>query len=263
MSLSKQQSLEIYDLLAHQIRRKLADYKLESSNMPFHTRLLGKDRMALFSFIQSINTTLGTSVFEQVAVIIAKPHFKQAISQYKGLDDKISPKAQRVIQDIMDDLRTSRKRPDKAVETAEILKVALDSDLRQVKRPRIDLFVEAHDGTELYFDLKTAKPNMGDFVGYKRMLLEWVAIRGVQNPNAKVRTLLAIPYNPYEPDPYERWTLQGLFNVTDEILVAEEFWDFLGGENAYDDLLVVFEKVGMTLRPEIDARFTVLSNSGL
>ncbi|MDR0411845.1 MAG: TdeIII family type II restriction endonuclease, partial [Treponema sp.] len=27
--------------------------------MPFHYRLLGRDRMALFSFIQSLNTTFG------------------------------------------------------------------------------------------------------------------------------------------------------------------------------------------------------------
>lgn len=36
--------------------------------MPFHTRLLGKDRMALFSFIHSLNTNFGTSIFEPVAL---------------------------------------------------------------------------------------------------------------------------------------------------------------------------------------------------
>ncbi len=32
--------------------------------MPFHTRLLGTDRLALYSFIHSLNTNFGTSVFE-------------------------------------------------------------------------------------------------------------------------------------------------------------------------------------------------------
>lgn len=79
--------------------------------------------------------------------------------------------------------------------------------------------------------------------------------RGAVNPEVHIRTMLAIPYNPYEPEPYQRWTLQGLFDVQNEILVAEEFWNFLGGESTYDELLMVFEAVGIELRPEIDRRF--------
>jgi type II restriction enzyme len=71
--------------------------------------------------------------------------------------------------------------------------------------------------------------------------------------------MLAIPYNPYEPEPYQRWTLQGLFDLKNEILVAEEFWDFLGGRNTYEELLDLFEKVGIALRPELDAKFAKLT----
>lgn len=67
--------------------------------------------------------------------------------------------------------------------------------------------------------------------------------------------MIAIPYNPYEPEPYQRWTLQGLFDLENEIMVAEEFWNFLGGEETYEQLLDVFETVGIELRPEIDVRF--------
>jgi len=38
--------------------------------------------------------------------------------------------------------------------------------------------------------------------------------------------------------------------------VANEFWDFIGGEGAYQDLLNIFERVGIELIPEIDAYFT-------
>jgi len=38
-------------------------------------------------------------------------------------------------------------------------------------------------------------------------------------------------------------------------MVAEEFWNFLGGEETYEQLLSVFENVGVELRPEIDSRF--------
>ncbi len=40
-----------------------------------------------------------------------------------------------------------------------------------------------------------------------------------------------------------------------EIKVAEEFWNFLGGENAYQDLLDSFERVGISMRDEIDEYF--------
>jgi len=46
--------------------------------MPFHTRLLGEDRLALYSFIHSLNTNFGTTIFEPVAVALASTHFKVA-----------------------------------------------------------------------------------------------------------------------------------------------------------------------------------------
>jgi hypothetical protein len=48
------------------------DTEYETMHMPFHYRLFGKDKYAMFSFIQSMNTTFGMSIWEQVAVILAK-----------------------------------------------------------------------------------------------------------------------------------------------------------------------------------------------
>ena len=105
------------------------------------------------------------------------------------------------------------------------------------------------------FDLKTVKPNKGDFISYKRNMLEWLAIFFYQYPDAKANTLISIPYNPYEPEPYKRWTMKGMLDLQNELKVAEEFWDFLGGEEAYQQLLDIFEKAGIELRPEIDEYF--------
>lgn len=259
MPLSIQQSIEIDELLKRQIRRKLTDYSPETNNMPFHTRLLGKDKMALFSFIHSINTTLGTSVFEQVATVIAKPHFRRAVNQYKEFNNTISQESQSAIQHIIDDLRAANSKPDKIKEVTEILSVAQNGELKRIKRPRIDLYLEGYDGTEYYFDLKTAKPNIEDIVGYKRKLLEWIAIRGAISQKSKIFSGLAIPYNPYEPEPYNRWTLQGMFDLPNEIKVADEFWNFLGGDQTYEQLLDVFEKVGIALRSEIDGKFSTFA----
>ena len=69
-------------------------------------------------------------------------------------------------------------------------------------------------------------------------------------------SIVAIPYNPYEPEPYQRWTIKGMLDLSEELKVAEEFWDFLGGQGAYNELLNCFERVGIELRPEIDAYFS-------
>jgi len=60
MSLSKKTKNEIANLLKTIVREKLQKYKPETEHMPFHYRLLGKDRYVMFSFIQSINTTLSS-----------------------------------------------------------------------------------------------------------------------------------------------------------------------------------------------------------
>lgn len=80
------------------------------------------------------------------------------------------------------------------------------------------------------------------------------------NPNVKVNTLIAIPYNPYEPEPYQRWTMKGMLDLEHELKVAEEFWDFLGGQGAYGDLLDCFERAGIELRPEVDKHFAKFKN---
>jgi type II restriction enzyme len=43
--------------------------------------------------------------------------------------------------------------------------------------------------------------------------------------------------------------------LDNELKVAEEFWDFIGGKGAYVELLDCFEKAGLELRPKIDEYF--------
>ena len=253
MSLTKEQIKKIENTIKDSLRKKFQTYNRETSNMPFHYRLLGRDRMALFSFIHSLNTTFGTSIFEPVAKTLASLNFEFVEKQYV-VGDTISEQAQFEIQSIMNEL-TMGKNPNKYEEIERIRKVCNKGIMNKLKTVKVDLFVQNLDGTTHLFDLKTAKPNVGNFKDFKRTLLEWVAIFLVSNPNAKVNSYIAIPYNPYEPKPYERWTLKGMLDLESELKVAEELWDFMGGTGAYSELLNCFERAGIELRPEIDAYF--------
>lgn len=254
MALSKEQIKLVEDTVKNSLRNRFNTYNPEPATMPFHTRLLGKDRLALYSFIHSLNTNFGTTIFEPVAVSLASRRFKVAKHQIKS-GTQISTKAQFEIQKIIDELTAANKNPDKQKEIEIIRRVCQKGEMRTVKPTRVDVYLESNEGEIYLFDIKTAKPNKGGFKEFKRTLLEWSATVLSENPKAKINTLIAIPYNPYEPKPYSRWTMAGMLDLENELKVAEEFWDFLGGKGAYDDLLACFERVGIELRSEIDEYF--------
>ena len=244
----------IEETIKSSLLNRFATYNPEPAVMPFHTRLLGKDRLALYAFIHSLNTNFGTTIFEPVAAILAQNQMKVVKTQQKS-GTNISTVAQSEIQTIIDNLTTANAKPDKKNEIECIRKVCQKGIIKTIKPTRVDVYLENNSGEIYLIDIKTAKPNKGGFKEFKRTLLEWVAVTLADNPTAKINSLIAIPYNPYAPKPYSRWTMAGMLDLEYELKVAEEFWDFLGGVGAYNDLLDCFERVGVTMRNEIDNYF--------
>ena len=155
-------------------------------------------------------------------------------------------------------LNIGKTLPNKQAEIARIRAVCQSGEAREIKPLVVDLCLSAHDSTLFLFDLKTAKPNKGGFMEHKRTLLEWVAVSMAVSPNIQIQSGIAIPYNPYEPKPYSRWTVRGMLDTDPlhgALKVGEKFWDFLGGNGTYPQLLDIFQEVGIELRPEIDAYF--------
>ena len=44
------------------------------------------------------------------------------------------------------------------------------------------------------------------------------------------------------------------FDVDKEVIIGKEFWDFLGGENTYEEILEIFRLVGERKGKEITKR---------
>lgn len=254
MPLTEEQKIEIKEKIIDTIRNKFQSYQPETTKMPFHYRLLGRDRMALFSFIHSLNTTFGTSIFEPIAEILAVSQFQSVQTQY-AVGNEISEQAQSEIENIINDISTSESDPNKVEEIEKIRRVCNEGAIRRTRTVKVDLFIQEQSGAVHLFDLKTAKPNASNFKDFKRTLLQWVAIYLRQHPDAEVASYIAIPYNPYAPQPYERWTMRGMLDLNHELKVAEELWDFLGGNDVYEELLDCFESTGIALRTEIDNFF--------
>lgn len=253
MALTNEQREEIKNVISNCLRNKFKNYVPQNNYMPFHFRLLGKDRMALYSFMQSLLTTFGTSIFEPVAAALAKTKFARVETQYE-VGNTIYSQCQQCVQTIINEL-TIQAKPNKINELSR-LNNSLRGDINSLKPMKVDLFLETETGDQYLFDLKTAKPNKGDFQKYKQTLLEWAGIAYTNDKDLKVHSLIAIPYNPYHPEPYQFWTLAGMLDLEEELMVDKRFWNFLGGEGAYDELLECFESVGVEMRDEIDAYFS-------
>ncbi len=142
MSLSQKHIQSVENTIKNSLRNRFKTYNPEPAVIPFHTRLLGKDRLALYSFIHSLNTNFGTTIFEPVAVSLATSRFKVAKLQMKS-GTKISEQAQYEIQKIMDKLTAANEKPNKKKEIEIIRKVCQKGEMRTVKPTRVDVYLES------------------------------------------------------------------------------------------------------------------------
>ena len=244
------------------LRKKLQNYNPEPSHMPFHTRLLGQDRMALYSFIHSLSTNFGTAIFEKVAEEIAHGIFDHVESQYE-IKGEFSSGAQEAIMNIMNGLSDGSRNPNHSEEIVQIRAASRVGEVVKKKLRKVDIYL-TEKKTRYLVDLKTAKPNIAGFEKHKQDMLEWAAAILHQDPEVDVRTKIAIPYNPYEPRSYNRWTMRGMLEIESQsqLMVGDEFWNFLaGGESVYLELLDCFERVGCSMRDEIDDHFRILEET--
>lgn len=104
MPLTKIQKEEVDNLISSKINKKLKTYGRETSSMPFLARIIqDNEKIAAYSFIHSISTSLGMSIYEDVSVIIAKPHCDECFKKY-GVGGVISKGQEKVIGTIIKEL---------------------------------------------------------------------------------------------------------------------------------------------------------------
>jgi len=189
------------------------------------------------SKIKAKSTSLGMSIYEDVSVIIAKPHCDECFREY-SVGGVISKGQEEVIKTIIRELGNKKRQPNIQKEIQAVLK-ANRKNANAQKSGKIADFYMKKKGKEFYFEIKTVKPNIDVFKESKTKLLEWTARR-----RKKIYLYLAFPYNPYHPEPYNRFTEANFVKINKDFLVGEKYWDFLGGKNTFRQLLNVFDTVG-------------------
>jgi type II restriction enzyme len=253
MVLTQELKTEIKKIIKNAIIKKINEYKLIGDIKPFHEKLFSKDKIREASFFHSCSTTIGVTLFQNIAYLIAKnnKNFKRVEKEFE-VKGNLSDQVKSLIEDIIFDLGRKQDDPKKRVpnikdEIKEVLSVSGHGN----KSSQIaDLFLVDLKDNEIYIEIKTTKPNKGESEKIKRTLLKIVALR-----NKPVKVLCGIPYNPYEPEKFA-WPLPlNYLKIGEDLLIGKEFWNFLGGDGTYEELLNVFEETGKELKEKIENKF--------
>jgi len=257
MALSNNQKLQIKKLLSDKLEKKLKSYGRETTSMPFLARLIqDNEKIAAYSFIHSMATTLGMSIYEEVSVILASETAEESFRNY-GVGGAISKAQKSVIGNIIAKLRNGEREADIEEEKKEVLEASTENGEFQ-KSGNIADFYMKRNGEEYYFEIKTVKPNIDVFEKSKTKLLEWIARR-----RKPVNVFLAFPYNPYHPEPYSRFTESGMMDTPNDFLVGDEYWDFIGGEGTFPELLKTFDEVGKQFKEQLNQKFKDIAKEKL
>ena len=122
MPLTKFQKEEIDTLISSKIDKKLKTYGRETNSMPFLARIIqDNEKIAAYSFMHSISTSLGMSIYENISIVIAKPHCDECFRNY-GVGGVISQEQKKAIEKIIRKLRDEDREPNIKKEKQAILK---------------------------------------------------------------------------------------------------------------------------------------------
>lgn len=216
---------------------------------PFHESILPDGVLRVSEFERSFSTILG-STFEECAKLIATSRFRVATRKYR-LSGSVSAAAQATIESVTSDIDSNGMR-ESYLDLANTVARSYAGDMASLRRPRIfDLFLEDHQGRQFFFEMKSPKPNKDQCTRVTGRLLLAHAIHR-QGPDS-VRTYYAMPYNPYGKSRslYNHSFSLRYLDMENEVLLADEFWDFIGGPGTYEEVLDLYREVGTQKGPEI------------
>lgn len=231
----------------------------EIRNAPFHKAFLEcfKDRLeplnieipyllAISSWLHGLNTSLGTG-FENISYILSNGYKREFTGIYKL---KVKKTQASQIENIIRDLKSGIHQPNLKRENLLIFNYP-NTDREIDSLPfTVDTYIEKKDEI-IAIELKSVRPNSGEGKGEKQKILYGKAALKLQNPNKTIKFFIGFPFDPTanKPTSYNKKRFFDYliefkkFFAADEVLIADELWDFLSGnKETMNDILNVIEK---------------------
>lgn len=184
---------------------------------------------------RSFSTRLGNLHEKVAAVVAAEVHAK--VRQPHDLLGAIPVLSREFITQRIRALERRRAEPNAQYERDQLFSHFGDE---VDAATRIDLYLRTHEGENHYFEIKSAKPNKGQCIEMKQRLLTALAIQR----HGSTHTWWGVPYNPYGRGNYRHVYPLAFFDFEHEVMLGEPFWEFVGGDGTYEELLRVYREVG-------------------
>ncbi|MBI5730451.1 MAG: TdeIII family type II restriction endonuclease [Ignavibacteriales bacterium] len=215
----------------------------DNRNAPFHEAFLEAFRVkiernvtdipifiSLASWMHGLNTSLGESFFEHVAHILCdgeKRKFNRMM---------IDQGQQSTISNIMASLKNNTRIPNLATENNEIFS-APNTTLVEAPNFSADVYYEEENRLVL-IELKTVKPNSDIFKEQKSKFLNGKAALKNRFPAKEILFYLGFPFDPlhhekcgFDKERFFDYSIDfRKYFATEEVLLADELWNFLSQE---------------------------------
>ena len=207
---------------------------------PFQEALLPEGILRINEFERTLSTKLGSS-YEECAKLIALQRFPVVERSYK-IEGEVSKKAIAEIEKISNDVGT-HGRPRNYLDLVKKV-ISIKDDNTEVRKRVADLYLKDNDGNEVFFEIKSPKPNKGQCVEVIDRQLQIHAIKKAEPP--KVRTYFAMAYNPYgdsRPDYKHSFSLNYL-DMENQVILGKEFWNLIGGPGTNEEIIDIYREVG-------------------
>ncbi|MGB3267811.1 MAG: TdeIII family type II restriction endonuclease [Microcoleus sp.] len=211
------------------------------------TALVPSELLRINEFERAFSSHLGTT-YEECAKLIALEHHQEASRSYE-ISGEVSIEA---IHEIERQIALFEQSADKNANKPafeEMIEAVLEAPktnhlVTRSVTVKADLYVLSRDGRKFFFEIKGSKPNKGQCLEVIQRLLRYHLLCGQSRPDAQ--SYYAMAYNPYGPNRSDyKWSVARKYTPFDQaIIMGQEFWNIIGGETAYEELLDIYQELG-------------------
>ena len=244
----------------------------DNRNAPFHEAFLEAFKVklekhvtsvpifvSLASWMHGLNTSIGQSFFERTSQILCDGEKRKFKDLY------ISESQQSVVNEIISSLKNNTSKPNLKKENEQIFSIKEKASL---SIPNFDADVYYEDINNIVvIEIKTVKPNSGIFkVEKEKILLAKAAFKNLY-PQKNIFYYLAFPFDPlneekcgYDKKRFFNYSVDfKKFFDNNEVLLANEFWDFLSEENeTMQNILAIINSIS---KPDFMTDYNFINDS--
>jgi type II restriction enzyme len=241
--------LIVHNNLKDFARTAIKDYDVEllKKAYPFHRLFFDDLGLVAFKQERSVVTKMGMRLYPELARIIASEKHNDVVRE-KLILGEVNTGTASAIERIVTNLRNNQRSPNREQEISEINNsLSNDGDNRVVLRTFADIYIGDFENGPFFAEIKSPLPNLDVCAETKKKILTFLTLKRADNPKA----FLAFPYNPFITREYYRHSFTNqIMDMAEDVLMAEEFWDTIGGEGTFDEMLTIIEDVGDEIRKE-------------